>query len=501
MPLPPPLPLPLAKSARCILTAALGLALTACGAFGTPTITRTVGGESRPGIFVSPFSYEHFVRGELAEIRGDLREAAEEYRLARAGPEDDPMLIARLADVLDRLGREEEALSLLEQGDDMDPDDETIWLTRGRIHQRHGRTDEAAAAFGRAASAAPSSEAGPIALAALMRERGEGAEADAVLERYLSRARGAGAARARLALAIEHDDPVAAAEAVRSLLEAAPARGEEVRAAATTALEGDQPELALRLLAALPEDPEDRGLRLSAMLAAHDHAAAEGLLAGWMPRGPVELVEVAEGYLAIGRHERALELGEVATSTGGGAPARLVVGRALRAAGRRGAAAEVLGTIEPGSRAWPEGPIELALAMRDLGRPASAAELLERARSRGDDVRLQLALADARAEDGRGDDALRALEGDDPRLRAARARLLDVLGRHDDAIEAYRALPPDEATIPERDRIRAQAERLSRAERGRAIALLRGLVERAPEDALAAARLRVLAGQGERTER
>lgn len=479
----------------------LAISVSACGGFGSATLRRTVGGESRPGIFVSPFSYEHFIRGELAALRGDLRQAAVEYRLARAGPEDDPLLIARLADVVDRLGREREALALLEQGDDIDPNEESIWLTRGRIHERHGRMDEAAEAFGRAASAAPSSEAGPLALAALMRERGEAASADAVLARYLARADGAGAARARLALAIEHGDPLAAAQAVRSLLSAAPVRAEEVRAAATTALEGNQPELALRLLAALPDERADRSLRLRAMLEARDHERAEGLLASWMPGGPRELVEVAEGYLAIGRPERALELGQIAMSSEGGAFARLVIGRALRAAGRLGEAAQILASIEPASRGWIDAVIELGATMRDAGQPAVAAEVLDRARAHRDAPRLRIALAEARSEVGRGDAALAALEGDDPRLRAARARLLDRLGRHREAIAAYRELSADDDAIPEPDRLRAQAEQLLGPERERAMALLRELVENAPEDALASARLAVLSAQSRASSR
>src|SRR5690606_28861174 len=279
----------------------------------------------------SPFSYEHFVRGELAYLAGDLRRAREEYQLARAGPEDDPLLIARLADVLDRLGHEAEAIALLREGEALDPDSELVWLTRGRIHERHARMGEAREAYSRALSVAPRSEEGPLALAALLRREGEPEEADAVLERYLERARGAGAARARLALAIEHGQAQAAADAVRSLLEVAPARSDEVRSAVRAALEAGQPELAQRLLAALPEVEADRALRLRAALEAGDRDRAEGLLASWMPETPPELVEVAGGYLAIGMPDRAVELARVAGRSDGGTPARLGLGRAPRA--------------------------------------------------------------------------------------------------------------------------------------------------------------------------
>jgi len=469
----------------------ISLTLAACGPLaGTTQITRTVGGASRPGIFVSPYSYEHFIRAELAEQAGDLPLAAQEYRLARAGPEDDPLLIARLADVLDRLGRSSEAMSLLDDGAELSADDESIWLTRGAIHERHERLDEAEQALGRAVASAPASEAGPIALAALLRQRGRAGDADAVLERYLARARGAGAARARLALSVDQNDPLAAAEAVRALLEAAPARSDEVRAAARTVLDGGHPELALRLLAALPDHRGDRELRLRAMIEARAFEAAEGLLSGWMPDGTDELLLVAEGYLTIERPQRALELGRVAAAGDGGPRARLVIGRALAGAGHSAEAAAVLAELGPGSRAWPGAPIALARALRDMGRVAAAAETLSSAQSRSSHVELQLELSHMRRAAGLDASALSALDGDAPRLIAARARLLDALGRRDAAATAYLELPVDDASVPLVVRLRARAEQaLREGDRARAIELIRESLDYAPENRLAQARL------------
>lgn len=464
---------------------------TGCGGlFGSPVITRRVGGEERQGIFVSPFSYEHFVRGELAYLRGDLRQALDEYQLARAGPEDDPLLIARIAEVLDRLDREREALALLNEGEALDPDSELVWLTRGRIHERHERVEDAIDAYSRAASVAPESEEAPIALSSLLRARGEPEEADAVLERYLERGSGAGAARARLALAIEHDQPQAAAEAVRALLDVAPARSDEVRAAARTALEAGQPEIATRLLAALPERDEDRELRLRAAIAAGDRDRAEGLLASWMPRGPAELLQVARGYLSIGMADRAVELARVAVAAEAGTEGRLVLGRALAAEGRLGEAAEVLAAIDPASGAWPEAPIELARVLREAGRPALAAEALASAAARRSAVPITLALAEARFEAGDTRGALAALEGDDPRVRAARARLLETMGRVDEAAGVWAALPLDDPQLSEAERERARIEALVRDDDGRdeALRMLAARIERAPEDLLARAR-------------
>ncbi|MBX3274549.1 MAG: hypothetical protein KF729_30065 [Sandaracinaceae bacterium] len=309
--------------------ALLALFAAGCGMFGAPVVRRTVGGEARTGAWVSPYSYEHFLRAELAEQHGDLRAAADGYRRARAGPEDDPLVVSRLADVLDRLGREAEAAQLLAEAAERWPDDESVHLARGRLHERHDRLDEAGEAYARAAHAAPRSEAGPLALAALLRRRDRGADAD---RKALLAARAPAPRAPRLALAGRPRQPAhSAAEAVRASFEAAPARADEVRGAAHTALEAGQPELALRLFAALPDPTEDRGLRLRAMLEARRPDLAEGLLAEWMPGEADALVEVAEGYLAIGAPARALELGRVALAQDGGPLARLVVGRALAA--------------------------------------------------------------------------------------------------------------------------------------------------------------------------
>lgn len=490
-----------ALSGRSRLAGLLTAAVVLGGCIGggrSPIITRTVGGRERPGIFVSPYSYEHFVRGELAYQRGALREAAEEFRLARAGPEDDPLLIARLVDVLDRLGREDEAMQLLDQGDALDGDSELIAMARGNLHERHGRLDEAAEAFARAAAAAPRSEAGPLALSRVLRAQDRDEEADATLERFLDRGEGAGAARARLALAVERRDALAAAQAVRALLEAAPARASEVRDAVRVALDTDHPELALRLLQALPGE-EDRESRLRAALLAGDRDRAEGILARWMPEGPTELLRVAEGYLAVGMPERAVELARVAMAADGGAPARRTLSAALRESGRTGEASLTAAPIAPGSQAWPSGPLALAEALRVAGRPGLAAETLARARRTRDAPALRLAHADAVAELGALDAALGLLDGEAPRVVAARARLLDRAGRVDDAASAYAALAVDAPGLDAATRGRVRAERQwANGQRDAAIATLRAQADHAPEDLWSRARLAsMLRAEGE----
>ncbi|MGE3633449.1 MAG: hypothetical protein AB7P00_26350 [Sandaracinaceae bacterium] len=486
------------------LLAALGT-LVGCGGIGGGyPITRTVGGHARAGVYIPPESYEHFIRGELAVASGDLRAAAREYEAARSGSAGDPYLVARLADVRDRLGQEQQALSLLDEAEARDHESEPVLLARGAIAERHERWDDAESAYERASAGAPESDAPVLALAELLRRRARAEEADADLERYAVHARGPGAARARLALAIESGDPHAAMEAVRALLEVAPARADEVREAARVALAHDRPEIAARLLAALPDDETNRELRLDALIAARRYDDAATLLGGWMPEGPEELLRVADGYLAIGDPARARDLAEVAARGEGGPRAQLAIGRALAAMGDRGRAATVLSAIGPGTGAWPDAPIALADVLRDAGLPARAAEVLARARTRGDDPRLARALASAREADGDVEGALQALAGE--AFAVDRAGALDRAGRFADSARLWVTIDPEpddpEPGDPEPDgldaraRARARAERAAAAgQRDEAVRVMRAWVERAPEDAAARARLEQLLGR------
>jgi tetratricopeptide (TPR) repeat protein len=473
-----------------IARAAVLVILAGCSGGHPYEITRTVGGETRTGIFVSPYSYEHFVRGELALERGDLRAAEQEYRQARAGSDDDPLLIARLAEVVDRLDREAEAIQLLEEGARLDPESEAIWLTRGHIAERHSRVEDAIEAYARAQSAAPRSELGPLALAALLRERERRDEADGVLERFLSRAHGAGAARARLALAIERGRAQDAADAVRALLDVAPARADEVRSAAQTSLRAGRPELAMRLLEALPEQDSDRPLRLEAAIAAGDRSRAEGLLATWMPDGAADTLVVAHAYLTIGDAARAIELARAAIAIDETPDARLVLGRALRAAHRAHEAARELVQIPAGSSAWVDARVELAASLRDAGLPARAAQILAHTPEIAQEPALHIALAAARREAGDIDGALAALNGTHASLLAARASLLESLGRIDEAARAWAQIVPDAPDLESNARERIRIERMwQQGNRTEAVGALRGYAERCPEDLGARARL------------
>ncbi|MCA9583119.1 MAG: tetratricopeptide repeat protein, partial [Myxococcales bacterium] len=73
-----------------LLCGCLLASVSGCGGAKTPEVTRTLDGAARRGYFVSPYSYEWYVRGELAMERGDFEGAADAFERALLGPEEDP---------------------------------------------------------------------------------------------------------------------------------------------------------------------------------------------------------------------------------------------------------------------------------------------------------------------------------------------------------------------------------------------------------------------------
>ena len=137
----------------------LALVLSACshGEFPSSStkIVRRLGGVAQTGHFVSPYSYEWFIRGELASARHDWATAVQAYRMALAAPEEDTLVLSRLADALDHLGEPDQAQEVLEHAAQLDISSEAVWLMRGNIAERHGDIDVAIRAYERAEVAAP----------------------------------------------------------------------------------------------------------------------------------------------------------------------------------------------------------------------------------------------------------------------------------------------------------------------------------------------------------
>lgn len=473
-----------------------------CGSSPAPRVVRRVGGERRVGTYVSPYSYEWFIRGELALAHGDLERAAESFELARAGPEEDPLVLARLVEVLARLDRMDEAQEVLRGGLEAFPRSEALWLAKGRLEEQRGETARALAAYERAEASAPRSELPPIALASLLADSEAPGRADAVLQRFIRRAPGGtpAALRARLRLALLRNDVRTAARTVRHLMRVAPARADEIETVARAALDDGRPALAAALLEAMPRGLVEPELHVRALAAAGRFDRAEAVLASAPPAAFGGRIVEARLYLQAGMPERADELAELALITEPEPQAWLASGLAKLALGRYAEAAERLVEVPPGTRGFAEARVALAASLRARGLPALAGEVLSRSLEAGgtdDALVLREALAEARLDAGDVDGALEAVAPmTGARGRVARARLLDRARRWDDAARTWAAIPADLPALDARSRARARAERaLARGDRAGAIAILEHWLARAPEDDLARERLELLEGR------
>jgi len=70
----------------------------------TPTMVRSFRGTIVPGYYVSPVSYEHYIRAQLLSNDGRAEEASDELRQAIASDGASPYLRTRLAEELLTLG-------------------------------------------------------------------------------------------------------------------------------------------------------------------------------------------------------------------------------------------------------------------------------------------------------------------------------------------------------------------------------------------------------------
>lgn len=359
-----------------LLVLALGL-LTGCIRYVPYEVTRTVGGEARRGVFVSPPQYEDFVRGELAAAQGDWQAAADAYERARAGGEDDVLLLARLADARDHLGDRAHAEEALTRAEQLDAHAEIVWLTRGVIAERHAETDAAIAAYERAHDAEPASEEPVLALARMLVASDHADRAASLLTDFVAHAASPlGAARAALALALAQNDAVLLVDAATQLVRIAPGHTDEVTAAVRALRDRGDVIVAHRLLSRLPEEVVDRELAIEVAIAAGDRAAAERWLAFPRDERPASLTSDARHWLALGDPARAAELAEVARSDrDASSEATLVLARARLASGAPVEAARLFASIPPGATAHDEARAGLADALAAAGLPALGAEL------------------------------------------------------------------------------------------------------------------------------
>lgn len=360
------------RSLRAVVLIALATALGGCVRFGSFAITRTVGGETRVGVFVAPSQYEDFVRGELARSRGAYEEAATRYELARSGGEDDVLLLARLADAYDHLGRRADAERALGIARGLDPEAEIVWMTSGEIRERHDERDLAIADYERAHEAAPTSEAPVLALARVLVAAGRGERAAEVLREHVRHAPSAlSAARAALALALTRRDAAALSAAAATLARIAPGHTDEIEAAARALAGSGDALIAHRLLSSLPPRTVDRELAIDVAIAAGARADAERLLAFEASGSVAALLRDARHWLALEDGARAEELAEVARAEDPtDSSAIVVLAEARLAQGDYTRAAELFASIPRGAAASAEARGGLRRALAAGGLPA-----------------------------------------------------------------------------------------------------------------------------------
>lgn len=294
--------------------------------------------------FVSPYTYEWFIRAELFAAQGDLVRAADAYRQALAGADEDPLVIARLALTLDALGETAEAQAQLRHGDTLDPESEAIWLARGEIAERHQDREQAIAAYQRAQVYAPHSATPTLSLARVLRDAPE--RALAVLQAFRAHNERWQPERMRieLSIALLERDLERANEAWHALHTLALARAADAEAVARLAMNQARPWLAREVLGSATDRILDRSLWLRVLIAVGDVSAARDILARSTADELGGLDAMAGFYLALGDHTHAAELATLRLAQGANEAATLTL---LRANHLNALAAEVEHLIAP----------------------------------------------------------------------------------------------------------------------------------------------------------
>jgi tetratricopeptide (TPR) repeat protein len=117
-------------------------------------------------------SDEAFAGAEAYEQAGDLEQAGRLYDLAARLDKVDPVIPFHLGNVLDELGREQEAEIAYRQAIARDPTFPDAWFNLGVLQEKVGRVDEALSSYERARAVEPSyADALHNAALILMRKR------------------------------------------------------------------------------------------------------------------------------------------------------------------------------------------------------------------------------------------------------------------------------------------------------------------------------------------
>ncbi len=348
-----------------------------------PDVMRVVDGRLVGGAYVEPEGYASFLRGAIADARGDSVAALAAYTDAASRDSYDPEIWTRIGDVRCRANAQDpEGERALNRALSIDPEYESAWVIRARCGVVQKDFAEALEATRRAANADAMAVEPQLMLALADAERTRAAEAhDRLLALTLVHRESTAAWDALAAWARAHGDPMLAAHALAEGVRLVPSRKAD---AARQALElaGDGELYAARALAAAALDAPGPQVPAAIARLAIDEAIATGsadrarLRA---TRAHIGLDEVAARALLAQNptlaRELALPLAEADAHASG---ARMVLAAAAIAVhDRAGLVAAFQGAL-PGPAAVPVAALLLfASVVADASKPEEARLLID----------------------------------------------------------------------------------------------------------------------------
>ena len=375
-------------SRKLLMAFPLTLALAACAA-RSPAASATAQ-QGRPLIaeggrqpiaarFISPYTYEWFVRAELERAAGRLAQAIEAYDAALASAEEEPEILARLGSALAETGQRARAASVLEHASELDPRSEAVWLAQAELRVQTRDLEGAYAALEHAEQAAPDSARGPLRMAGLLAEHGQPERAQAVLERFRLRnqPRAVDTYQTELTRALLARDAQAVFAATAPYrLGAAKRPSARLREAAQLLLENGRAADALRVLELLPAPERDAALEIEVLLATGSLAQLEAWLTVHEPSGPRERANAARAALLLGKISTAAAIVESDRLTQPDTPIlQLLVAQIELARGHHAAAAEQFARVPQAAAVSGEARAGLRAALSALALPELASEL------------------------------------------------------------------------------------------------------------------------------
>jgi tetratricopeptide (TPR) repeat protein len=246
-----------AWSAALCLGCLLWMALMVASCAGRMEVARVVDGRMVEGAFVPPEAYAAFLRGAIAEERGELAEALGAYSEAAAHHQDDPEVWTRIGGVRCALNpRDPKAEESFKRALGQDSDYAPAWAARARCALSRGESQVAARDAARAVAADAMAVEPQVMLARAEREsQTTHAARDRLLALTLLHGSSQASWDALAAWARSHGDAALAATALARIAVLAPSRRAELGARAVE-LAGEGELSAARSLAASILDSE-----------------------------------------------------------------------------------------------------------------------------------------------------------------------------------------------------------------------------------------------------